>query len=151
MPEHALGWVATGPGASWGCTNAARSTTSSVRPLASTAISWGALSAGITYQTVRRLMTLQGTMRPHQIISLLDLGANTMALADHNDHIHVGFHPLFGANRKLGQQTIAVLKPNQWSHLIARLKTLENPIVPTKKSKFAIPAHGRSSDAHKGE
>ena len=30
---------------------------------------------GITEQAVRRLMSLQGTMRPDQIISLLDLGA----------------------------------------------------------------------------
>ena len=29
---------------------------------------------GITEQTVRRLMQLQGTMQPHQIISLLDMG-----------------------------------------------------------------------------
>ena len=54
----------------------------------------------MTDQAVRRLMRLQGTMRPDQIISLLDLGANTLAMADHNDHIHVGFRPRFGANRK---------------------------------------------------
>ncbi|MEA2481077.1 MAG: hypothetical protein QOJ07_2999 [Thermoleophilaceae bacterium] len=53
---------------------------------------------GITEQTVRRLMLLQGTMKPHQIISLLSLGSNTLALSDHDDHIHVGFRPLFGTN-----------------------------------------------------
>src|SRR5437764_4183116 len=31
---------------------------------------------GIAEQTVKRLMMLQGTMQPHQIISLLDFGAN---------------------------------------------------------------------------
>ena len=46
---------------------------------------------GIAETTVRRLMRLQGTMQPHQIISLLELGGPTMAMADHNDHIHVGF------------------------------------------------------------
>src|SRR5215210_3279564 len=45
---------------------------------------------GITEQTVKQLMRLQGTMRPHQIISLLEVGGATMAMADHNDHIHVG-------------------------------------------------------------
>ncbi len=108
---------------------------------------------GITEQTVRRLMLLQGTMYPHQIISLLDLGANTMALSDHNDHIHVGFQPLFGANKKLGKQTLAILKPGQWDDLIDRLGKLENPVVPTKPSKYALPVRGkkRASDAHRGE
>jgi hypothetical protein len=94
---------------------------------------------GIAEQTVRRLMLLQGTMAPHQIISLLSLGANTMAMADHNDHIHVGFRPLFGNNAKLGAQTAAILKPGQWDNLIQRLRTLPNPVVPTTPSKYALP------------
>jgi Transglycosylase SLT domain len=109
---------------------------------------------GVTEQAVRRLMLLQGTMTPHQIISLLDFGTNTMAMADHNDHIHVGFRPLFGANRKLGREALAVLKPGQWSDLISRLRSLENPVVPTKPSKYAVPVpkpHRRASDAHAGE
>jgi hypothetical protein len=108
---------------------------------------------GITETTVRRLMRLQGTMQPHQIISLLELGGPTMAMADHNDHIHVGFRPLFGANRKLGRQALAVLKPGQWSDLISRLGEIDNPVVPTKPSKYALPAHEhrRASDAHSGE
>jgi murein DD-endopeptidase MepM/ murein hydrolase activator NlpD len=105
---------------------------------------------GVTEQAVRRLMTLQGTMRPHQIISLLSLGANTMSMADHNDHIHVGFRPLFGENKKLGKQALVVLKPGQWNDLISRLSKLQNPVVPTKPSKFALPAK-RASGAHKGE
>ena len=105
-------------------------------------------AGGITEQTVRRLMLLQGTMAPHQIISLLDFGANTLALADHNDHIHVGFHPLYGDNAKLGAQTAAILKPGQWDNLLQRLNTLPNPVVPTKPSKYALPAkprHGAKS------
>jgi hypothetical protein len=108
---------------------------------------------GITEQTVKRLMLLQGTLKPHQIISLLDFGANTLSMADHNDHVHVGFQPLFGDNRKLGAQALAVLKPGQWSDLISRLKDMKNPIVPTKPSKYALPAKGkqRASAAHSGE
>jgi hypothetical protein len=107
---------------------------------------------GIAEQTVRRLMTLQGTMRPHQIISLLDFGGNTLHMADHADHVHVGFRPLFGSNEKLGKQALVVLKPGQWSNLIARLSKLENPVVPTKPSKYALPAgKKRSSSAHGGE
>ncbi|HEX8066311.1 MAG TPA: lytic murein transglycosylase [Thermoleophilaceae bacterium] len=108
---------------------------------------------GITEQAVKRLMLLQGTMRPHQVISLLDFGANTLSMADHNDHIHVGFQPLFGENKKLGRQALAVLKPGQWNDLIDRLRKLENPIVRTTPSKFALPAKkkSRSSTAHRGE
>jgi hypothetical protein len=95
---------------------------------------------GITEQTVRRLMRLQGSMRPDQIISLLDLGGNTIVLADHADHIHVGFKSRFGANRKLGRQALAVLKPGQWSDLLARLRHIENPVVPTKPSRYSLPA-----------
>jgi len=99
---------------------------------------------GITEQTVRRLMLLQGSMRPHQIISLLNFGQNTLSMADHNDHVHVGFRPLFGQNTKLGAEAFAVLKPGQWADLIRRLKSLSNPVVRTSPSKFALPAkHGR--------
>jgi hypothetical protein len=109
---------------------------------------------GIVEQTVRMLMRLQGTMRPHQIISLFDFGGNTLALADHDDHIHVGFRPLFGENRKLGKEALAVLKPGQWSDLIARLRQIANPVVPTAPSKYAIPVRPtprRASTAHRGE
>jgi len=109
-------------------------------------------AGGITEQSVRRLMQLQGTMAPAQIISLLEIGGATFAMGDHNDHIHVGFQPMFGANRKLGKQALAVLAPDQWSNLIARLREIENPVVPTKPSKYSLPAKGkRASNAHKGE
>ena len=47
----------------------------------------------VTDEALRRLVQLQGLMRPNQIISLMTVtGANnTLAMADHNDHIHVGF------------------------------------------------------------
>ncbi len=93
----------------------------------------------VAEQTVRRLMLLQGTVEPHQIISLLDFGRNTMALPDHANHIHVGFHPLFGTNSKLGRQTKSILKPGQWDTLVQRLGQIQNPTVPTTPSKYAIP------------
>jgi hypothetical protein len=111
--------------------------------------------SSITDITIRRLLTLQGAMKPHQIISLMtfDGADNTLAMADHNDHIHVGFQPMFGANKKLGKQALAVLKPGQWTDLISRLRELDNPVVPTKPSKYALPAgkHRPASDAHAGE
>jgi hypothetical protein len=110
-------------------------------------------AGGVTDQAVRRLMLLQGTMAAHQIISLLDLGGNTYAMGDHADHIHVGFQPLFGENRKLGMQALAVLKPGQWNDLVQRLAKIENPVVPVKPSKYAIrvPKKHRGSNAHAGD
>jgi hypothetical protein len=106
----------------------------------------------ITDITIRRLLTLQGTMKPHQIISLMTYPGtdNTLSLSDHADHIHVGFYPLYGENAKLSQQVNTVLKPGQWVKLIARLNSIDNPVVPTKPSAASIPA-GRSSGAHPGE
>ena len=107
---------------------------------------------GITEVSVRRLMRLQGTMRADQIISLLELGGPTVAMGDHDDHIHVGFRPLFGDNRKAGRQALEVLKPGQWSDLLSRLRKIENPVVPTSPSKYSIPVRKRrSSRAHRGD
>ena len=112
----------------------------------------GNQKGAIGEEGVKRLMLLQGTVRPDQIISLLDLGQNTLAMGDHDDHIHVGFRPLFGDNRKLGKQAMAVLKPGQWNDLIGRLRQIDNPTVPVNPSKFAIPVKPRrGSDAHRGE
>ncbi len=101
---------------------------------------------GVTDQTVRRLMRLQGSLQPDQIISLLELGGATMAMADHDDHVHLGFRPLF--DRRLGRQTFAVLKPRQWGDLLNQLRKIDNPVVPTKPSKYALPAkrRGRLAD-----
>jgi hypothetical protein len=100
----------------------------------------------VAEQAVKRLMMLQGTFEPHQIISLLDFGRNTMAMPDHADHIHVGFRPLFGQNSKLGREAQSVLKPGQWDTLVQRLGQIQNPTVPTQPSRYAIPdpkSHGK--------
>jgi hypothetical protein len=98
-------------------------------------------AGSITDITIRRLLSLQGVMKPHQIISLMTFKGtdNTLSLSDHNDHIHIGFFPLFGSNGKLGQQFNAVLKPDQWVKLIDRLSQIDNPVVPVKPSKASIP------------
>jgi hypothetical protein len=107
----------------------------------------------ITDITIRRLLTLQGTMKPHQIISLMtfDGADNTLSLPDHADHIHLGFQPLYGANAKLGHQLNSALKPGQWIKLIDRLGKIENPTVPIKPSKYALKVPKRASKAHVGE
>ena len=94
----------------------------------------------ITDLVIQRLLTLQGTMKPHQIISLMDFpdADNTLVLADHDDHIHVGFTPQYGSNSKLAKQLNAVLKPSQWTRLIERLGEIDNPTVRTAPSKAAL-------------
>jgi len=104
--------------------------------------------------TVRRLLTLQGTLKPHQIISLMTFEGtdNTLAMADHADHIHVGFQPQFDPTSKAGKLASSVLKPSQWIKLIDRLGQIDNPTVNLKPSKYAIKVAGnRASSAHAGE
>ena len=97
----------------------------------------------ITDQAVRRLLELQGTMKPHQIITLMSYPGtdNTLALADHYDHIHVGFHP-DGSTGGPNSVTTS-LAPEQWSKLMGRLRHIDNPLVSTHVSRFAIPAKHR--------
>jgi murein DD-endopeptidase MepM/ murein hydrolase activator NlpD len=112
----------------------------------------------ITELAVQRLLTLQGTMKPHQIITLMTFeGAdNTYAMADHNDHIHVGWQPMYGTNSKAAKEVNAVLKPKQWIKLIDRLGEIENPTVRRTPSKYALKVAKKrkgdpASDAHAGE
>ncbi|CAB4860973.1 unannotated protein [freshwater metagenome] len=90
--------------------------------------------------TVRRLLTLQGALRPHQIITLMEYAGadNTLAMADHADHIHVGYRPRFGRNTQAGQDAAAILAPNQWSRLIGRLGAIPNPQVSLTPSRYAL-------------
>ena len=86
----------------------------------------------ITEMAVQRLLTLQGQMKPAQIITLMTfVGAdNTYAMGDHADHIHIGWRPLYGANTKLGRQLDAVLKPGQWIKLVDRIAKIDLPTIP---------------------
>ena len=110
-------------------------------------------AGSITDLTIQRLLTLQGTMKPDQIISLMTFeGAdNTLAMADHADHIHVGWKPLYGTNSKAAKQVNAVLKPKQWIKLIDRLKEIDNPEVRLQPSKYSVKVVRNASDAHRGE
>jgi murein DD-endopeptidase MepM/ murein hydrolase activator NlpD len=100
-------------------------------------------AGSITEQTIRRLLTLQGAMKPHQVISLMtfDGADNTFAMADHDDHIHVGFRPQSGPSARAGADLAAVLKPQQWIDLSERLGAIENPAVARTPSKYALGTH----------
>lgn len=45
----------------------------------------------ITESAVKYLASLTGDLAPHQVISLNSYGGPTMALSDHDDHIHLGY------------------------------------------------------------
>ena len=107
----------------------------------------------ITDLTIQRLLTLQGTMKPDQIISLMTFAGadNTFAMGDHDDHIHVGFRPLYGTNTKAARRIAAVLKPEQWIKLIDRLGAIANPEVREQPSKFSVKVVKRASRAHRAE
>jgi Transglycosylase SLT domain len=86
---------------------------------------------------IHEVLRLQGTMHPHQVISLEDLpGPTSFAMADHYDHVHVGYQPLEGGPEA---EFAALLKPDQWQRLIDRLGEIENPSVPVRPSKYALP------------
>ncbi|HEY5319070.1 MAG TPA: lytic murein transglycosylase [Solirubrobacteraceae bacterium] len=90
-------------------------------------------TGSITDLTIRRLLTLQGSMRPNQIISLMSYPGqtNTLALPDHADRIQVAYTPLFGANKKLSRQVNSILKPQQWIKLIDTISQIPEPTIPT--------------------
>jgi hypothetical protein len=112
----------------------------------------------LSYALVRDVLQLQGSMRPHQVISLMNLGGPSFAMADHDDHVHVGYTPAVGAT-KASKQFTQILKPDQWKRLIGRIAKIDNPRVPTSPSKFALPTKkaakskhtGRASNAHVGD
>jgi hypothetical protein len=126
----------------------------------------------ITEAVINDLLKLQGAMAPSQIISLMEMGGPTFAMGDHADHIHVGYTPAAAPGSENGPQVSNVssmLEPDQWDKLLNRIGELDQPTVPVKPSKYALPAKGkkskggdkkggsksaaaqRASDAHLGE
>ena len=96
----------------------------------------------LTYQAIKRLMLLQGTMKPVQLISLFDLGGPTLKMADHADHLHIGFRRAGRGKPGVGSP---VLKRDDWHKLIKQLGSIDNPAVPRRPSKASLRARrGRS-------
>ena len=95
-------------------------------------------------QLIKDVLALQGTMHPHQVISLEDLpGETSFAEADHYDHVHIGYYPISGP---FDQQFESLLKPDQWTRLTNQLGQIENPEVPTEPSQFSLPDKGGKTE-----
>jgi len=71
-------------------------------------------------------------------------------MADHADHIHVGYYPKGSAPEK-GKQFDSLLKPDQWQKLVGRIAEIQNPKVPTSPSKYSLPAKHKHSDKKSGK
>jgi murein DD-endopeptidase MepM/ murein hydrolase activator NlpD len=91
----------------------------------------------LTHELLKAVLRLQGTMAPDELISLEDLGGPSFAMGDHADHVHIGYSPIAGSGAAAG--FVQLLKPDQWLRLTDRLEQIDNPDVPTKPSKFALP------------
>jgi hypothetical protein len=99
----------------------------------------------LVHELIEDVLQLQGSMQPHQVISLEDFpGEVSFAEASHYDHVHIGYHPIETPNAAEAQ---ALLKPNQWEHLINRLGQIENPKVPIEPSKYSLPDNPKSPTA----
>jgi len=95
---------------------------------------------------VRKLLTLQGTMKPSQISSLMSYPGtdNTLAEPAHGDSIRVAFAPLQSAGRTVSSAHAAdafssAITPGQWVQLIARLGEIPDPKVSSGPSAASIP------------
>jgi hypothetical protein len=97
-------------------------------------------AGSITDMTIRRLLTLQGAMKPDEIVSTMSYKgqSNTLSLPDHGNRIQVSFTPLFGRNNKLSAEVKSILRPGQWIKLINRISQIPEPIIPIAASKYAI-------------
>lgn len=93
----------------------------------------------LTDQVAQLVLTLQGTMAPDEVISLMDYPQPAgFAMGDHGDHLHVGFSPMAGAEVP-GGTIAATLGAEQWEALTERLGQIKNPDVPTTPSDDALP------------
>ncbi len=59
--------------------------------LGGTSIAGNQQPGGLTESAVRSVLLLPSELQPQQVISLLGLGGPSFPLADHGDHIHIGF------------------------------------------------------------
>jgi hypothetical protein len=102
-------------------------------------------AGSVTDQAIRKLLALQGSMAPTQIISPISYRdqSTTLALPSHDNRIQILFGSSYGSNGKASKLVASILKPGQWTKLISRLSEIPEPVVPVSPSRYAIrqPAH----------
>jgi hypothetical protein len=110
----------------------------------------------VTDIAVRRLLRLQGTMKPAQIVSALSYPGsdNTLTLPGYHGLIHVAFASPRAAGGRHGARAAAVsgspLTPSQWLQLVSQIGEIPEPDVSSKPSAAAIPDPGATASAGAG-
>jgi hypothetical protein len=99
----------------------------------------------IAEATIKRLLALQGALRPQRIISLNAVGGadNTLAMPDHADHIHIGFAASGAGTTLKARNSDGVVPASSWRRLSQRLSRIANPSVaatPSPAARVSPPA-----------
>jgi Transglycosylase SLT domain len=102
--------------------------------------------------TIRKLLTLQGPMKPHRIISLMSYpgAGNTLARAADADRIQIDFEPADATSASLAGSLSSSISPSEWIRLIDRLGEIPNPTVASGPSSAAIPDHAGATSGAEG-
>ena len=100
-------------------------------------------AGSITDTTIRKLLTLQGSMQPSEIVSLMSYPRtnDTLALADHYNHIEIEFGRTYSTRADLSGAFSSPITPGEWIKLIARLGEIPDPTVASRPSAASIPDH----------
>jgi hypothetical protein len=100
----------------------------------------------LTDIVAREVLSLQGTMAPDEVISLLDYAQPAgFAMSDHDDHLHVGYSPAGDAPIS-GGSIAAGLGAEEWRKLTERLGQISNPEVATAPSDSSLPVSDQGED-----
>jgi hypothetical protein len=97
-----------------------------------------------TATAVRVLLSLNGTMKPHAIVSPLgtDGSGGGGVAAGPPGALRISFTQTAGAASIGTRISNGILEASAWRRLGSRLSTLRNPVVATTPSRFALPAAG---------
>ncbi len=96
----------------------------------------------LTDLVARAVLSLQGTMAPDEVISLLEYPQLAgFAMGDHDDHLHVGFSPA-GDSDVTGGSIDATLGAEQWRRLTERLGEIGNPEITAGPARASAPDEG---------
>ena len=109
-------------------------------------------AAAITGAVVRRLLTLQGPMRPRQIIAPVRYpgAGGALLTAPRRNRIRVSFAQPPAAAGPAAAAFGAAISANQWIQLIARLGEIPSPIVRSGPSAASIPDRPAAGGASGG-
>ncbi len=95
-------------------------------------------TGSITDVTIRRLLTLQGALKPKEIVSLMSYPRtdDTLSLPGYARRVRIAYRP----QALIGTPTLAAsLSPAQWRRLAARLASLSEPVLLRGPSGGALP------------